>query len=484
MKTRFISLIMIASAIAFASSCDKEGGENNGPVTPPDGGGEETTFIAQVNEDGSILVGSDNGVDRINSLIKAIDTYADQKDLTVTEVNADGQIVGTDKTVDCSNVFLLERGGEYMIQGKGKISSDVTIKAEDGDGELPVIEPLSDATGAVVADMLVLEASARFENIHFYMRDPVTDIIQERVLRVEAEGATLELNNCFNEYCRNHYIRMEAGDVTVKLINSTFRNFAMGASTNGRVIDARKNAMKQILIDNCLFYNVTGKIFRQDGQPIEDITITNSTFYNCGYGLPIYMPKKMTVENNIFANCGYYTAAFPYGLKEDGTHDLDPVSGLAHNSNYFLDITGCTQIQADQTTILAINDVDPGTINISIKNNNIYNEQWLLDTYAQYKETALKDPIEATSLELGDEEKWLKDNGATINIENTIEEAVSFEKSCGALSDEYLARIMTGDDDGSPITESYYVTGDYSFLYTSGQSLTAATDGGKLGIRW
>lgn len=484
MKTRFISLIMIASAIAFASSCDKEGGENNGPVTPPAGGGEETTFIAQVNEDGSILVGSDNGVDRINSLIKAIDTYADQKDLTVTEVNADGEIVGTDKTVDCSNVFLLERGGEYMIQGKGKISSDVTIKAEDGDGELPVIEPLSDATGAVVADMLVLEASARFENIHFYMRDPVTDIIQERVLRVEAEGATLELNNCFNEYCRNHYIRMEAGDVTVKLINSTFRNFAMGASTNGRVIDARKNTMKQILIDNCLFYNVTGKIFRQDGQPIEDITIKNSTFYNCGYGLPIYMPKKMTVENNIFANCGYYTAAFPYGLNEDGGHDLDPVSGLAHNSNYFLDITGCTQIQADQTTIQAINDVDPGTIIINIRNNNIYNEQWLLDTYAEYKETALKDPIEATSLELGDEEQWLKDNGATINIENTIEEVISFEKSCGALSDEYLARIMTGDDDGSPITESYYVTGDYSFLYTAGQSLTAATDGGKLGIRW
>lgn len=476
---------MIALAISFAS-CDKQNpdnGKDNGQETPPEE--EITGFGTLVNSDGSILVESDNGVDRINSIIKAIEEYAGKDGLAVTEADPEtGEIVETGEKVKCSNIFYLQRDGVYYIQGKGKISSEVTVKAEDGDGALPTISPLSDATGQVVADMLVLEASATFENIHFYERDPITNMIQERVFRVEAADSKLVLDNCFNEYCRNHYIRMEADGVTVELKNSTFRNFAMGASTNGRVIDARKTEMKEVNIENCLFYNVTGKIIRQDGNPVNKISIRNSTFYNCGYGIPVTMPETVIIENNIFANCGYYTAAFPYALDENGEHDLDPISNLPTFNNEFWDFTDWTQIQADQETIELVNGADLAKINITIRNNNIYNEQWLLDRYASTGETLAGDPITAPVLELGKEEQWLKDQGATIVMENNdLNEVLDFEKSCGALSSEYLDRIMSGDDDGSPITESYYVTGDYSYNYTSGKSLTAATDGGRLGIR-
>lgn len=476
MKTTLLKIMMIALAMSFAA-CEKPQAENETPVPPPPSE-DISGFGAIVNADGSVLIESDNGVDRINSIISAIDEYADKDNLAVQKIDSEtGKIVETGDKVKCSNVFYLQRDGLYYIQGKGRITKAVKIMAEEGDGALPVISPISDATGAVVSDMITTEADVEFKNIHFYGIDPITNQLQERVLRVEAPDGHIVLENCFCEYCRNHFLRMEAPGVTAELRNSTFRNFALGCSPNGRLLDARKNDMKLALIENCSVYNITGQLIRQDGKIIDNITIRNTTFYNCGYPVQIYKPATVIIENNIFGNCAYLTSASAYLEDEEGNLILDS-DGNRILDNDFWDLTDLAVKQPDGSITI---DGDLSNVNISIRNNNVFTDATLA---GYYEEWASKENSEVHGpvTELGDEEKYLQEQGC-LRFENNIEEIINFENPAPLDYDNYITQIFNGETDGSPLVMTYYVTGAYSFDYNTGESLTAATDGGKLGVR-
>lgn len=491
MKTRFIMPVMLAGAILF-SACEKTGNENNGgtPEEPeivvPEG------FGTLVYEDGSVLVESDYAQNTVNNLINAYKKYAGMDAIPVRIVDPEsGEVVETGETVKCSNVFYLQRGGYYFIEGKGKITSErevtdeatgetsaVTVdkavfKAEDGDGAMPVIQPIADSQGATASDMMVIEIPVEFHDIYFDGNDPMAGSIMQRMLRIEAKNGSLLMNNCFANYCANSFVRIEAEGISVNLENSTFRNLAKGFSSNGRLIDTRGNDTKSVIMNNCLVYNMVGRIIRYDGCVIDDLQIKNSTFYNCGYGMQFDAPKKVLVENCIFADSGWYTSSDAYERVTDGGEFVLDGQGNKILTNYFWDIINLTTEEEDGT--ITVGDVTG--VDVVIRNNNVFTSPAMAALYALYPETA-----HAPLLGLDDAEQALADAGV-VTFENNIEETIEFENA-PALPEEFLKERLETLTKEETVREDFCADGTFSFGYADNyKSATAATDGGILGVR-
>ena len=98
------------------------------------------------------IVEPDNGIDRVNSLTNAIKEHGD----------------GT---------YILRRGGLYYFEGKNAIQNNVIIKSEEAEeGNLPQIQPIADANGAVGNNMINIEGNITLENVYINAIDAATQI--------------------------------------------------------------------------------------------------------------------------------------------------------------------------------------------------------------------------------------------------------------------------------------------------------------------
>ena len=454
--TKFFPLLIVASMF-LTSGCDKTGTEPvepGIPVTPP----EEPSFEngIYINEDGSVIVESDNGVDRINGLLTAIESCADQ---TVTASESG-------KNVTCNNTFILERNGIYYCEGKWTFTHDVTVKAANGDGNMPLIQIMADETGTRNADMILLEADARFEGIYFLGQEAMTGAHQQRMLRINGQGCKLTLDNCFADYCRNFFIYIGNTDAKVYLKNSTFRNMAYNASSNGRLVDTRGNGADTILIHNCIVYNNLGLITRFDGSRVNHLEWTNNTFYNVGSVPEIDQPASALIENNIFANVGWRNAGTAIQIDEE--------TQLLERDDAFWNI----ETVAEGTDI--------SNVKIIIRNNNVYNTREMMDLYLKYPETAL------APTELSEGAKYLLEQGKLV-FENNINEVLTYDNPA-PIHYDFIDLYLSDPDapDETFVGLNWFIDEDgitgiipgqvYTFDYASSfESASASTTGGKLG---
>ena len=424
---------------------------------------QEHPFGVFIQADGSVIVEGDTGFDEdesdaytgVNRLWDAINTYANKK-VQPTE--------GGDSLM-CNNVFYLQAGANYFVEGKVVIKKDCTIAALDPKGDYPWISPIQDATGKTQSDMLRFEANVIFDGIYFFAKDD-KGTLQQRMLRIDGTKCKLTLNHCFADYTRNFFIRSDGKDNSVHLMNSTFRNMNYNNSSNGRLVDSRGNAMDEIIIENCLHYNCLGHIIRDDGAIIKNIEVRNNTFYNIGTVFSLDYPLNVTVENNIFANVGWRQCA--KSLVPDET------TGLVEPECLF-------ELDSLSTENLA-------NAKIVIRNNNIYNTQEMKDMYAKYKTTAKEPDV------LSPGALFNQKNGK-LTYEGNISEVLSFTNPC-PINWEFMDKHFenpdreegdfanldwTHDEDGKLGVKKGKV---YDFTYpSSAKSATASTTKGKLGAQ-
>lgn len=458
-------MLAIAAMVFGAASCEK---------TPkPDGDegskGPELTegFGVYIQADGSVIVEGDTGFDEdetdeytgVNRLWSAITTYADEL-VTPTE--------GGDP-VQCNNVFYLQEGEFYFVEGKIVIKKNVKIAALNPKGEMPWIRTIQDATGKTPADMLRFEANVVFDGVYFYGKDDKATP-QQRMLRLDGSDISLTLDNCFADYTRNFFIRSDGKNNSVHLKNSTFRNMNYNNSSNGRLVDARGNDMDEITIENCLHYNCWGHIIRDNDAIINKIVIKNNTFYNVGTILSLTYPGDVTIQDNIFANVGWRQCARSLvpnettGLVEpDCLFDFDDIDAAAHPE------------LAEKVKIV-------------IKNNNVYNT---VELKKLYTDTEMAQEPELFSLGV----KELQAKGK-VTAEKNISEVLTFTKPCPINWDyiklhfdnpnrpetDYAEMVWEQDEDGKSGIKVGQV---YDFSYaSSAQSAKASTTGGWLGARF
>ena len=241
--------------------------------------------ISPSNPESVVIVEPDDGITSVNALTKAINENGDA-------------------------TYILRRDGVYYMEGKNVFKHNVVIKAENGSGKMPIIQPICDAQGALNADMIRLEGSATFENIYIIGKDAATGNLMQRLFRIDESNVRLKFDNCFIDHCRNFCIRTDNVNNKIYLNNSTIRNLALTSDpANGRLIDSRGNEQDSIVINNCYVYNNTAHIVRFDNVVTNYFGIKHSTFYNVGHHIQINYAIKVEIENNIFANVGWKSSA-------------------------------------------------------------------------------------------------------------------------------------------------------------------------------
>ena len=302
-----LSLLFIAS-----TSCEQENllTLKDFPDIENNGGDPEKEFIVE----------PDNGVDRVNSLANAI------------KENGEG-------------TYILRRGGLYYFEGKVSIQNNVIIRSEEAEeGNLPQLQPIADANGAVSNNMMNIEANVTLENVYINAIDAATSKVPDRVLVVDAPNLTLTLKGCFIDNCKQTLFRLNTVGNTVLIESSTVRNTANPTSPdNGRIIDTRGNNQESLIINNCVVYCQTDRIIRFADSGTTYCALTYNTFFNVGRHLDMNYAIDLVVENNIFANCGWKLLEKP-GLwwditlpKEENDPRIKEAKAVFRNNNIYYD---------------------------------------------------------------------------------------------------------------------------------------------------
>lgn len=384
--------------------------------------------IAPTSPQSTVVVEPDDGITSVNSLTKAINENGDA-------------------------TYVLRRDGVYYLEGKNVFKYNVVIKAENGSGKRPVIQPICDEQGALNADMIRLEGSATFENIYIIGKDAATGNLMQRLFRIDESNVTLKFENCFIDYCSNFCIRTDNVNNKIYLNNSTFRNLALTSdAANGRLVDTRGNEQDSISINNCYIYNNTAHLVRFDNVVTNYFGIKNTTFYNIGHHMQINYAIKVEIENNIFANVGWKSSS-----------------------------TGDTFWQISIPT----KDERAANINMTIRNNNIYFSDEFEKLFIKYPNNLKRVSLSADANKLIEEGKLI--------FENNFSEALTFDNP-PALPMIYIDKYFEnqGGDMAKWSDLPFYVDEDgvegieegktFTFNYpSSSKSATASTKHGPIG---
>lgn len=418
MKTKGTGLLALLFLAIWTTGCEPK---DVFDVTPID--------VPEVKPQTIVRVASDDGVNRINSLSDAIKENGDA-------------------------IYELERGGVYYLEGKNVIKSNVVIRAEYGTGELPVIQPISDAQGSLNADMLRFEGNATFRNIYISGKDAASNNIMQRLFRLDSKGLRLTFDNCFVEYCRNFCIRTDNSGGKIYVRNSTFRNISLTSDpANGRFIDTRGNGQDTISITNSTIYNLTGHLIRYNDAVTNYVEIRNNTIYNDGYHMKIDYAKTAYIENNIFANVGWK-------------------AGYTDNPSAFWEIG---KYKGD----------DAADLRIYIRNNNVFLSPEIDALYEKYPGNYRRTGLNSTGTTM--------QNDGRLIYENNFSEVLAFDNPSPlpmSYIDKFFEVLNAGmspyadlpfnvDEDGA---EGIHAGSTYTFNYpASSRSATASTTGGPVG---
>lgn len=381
-----------------------------------------------------IIVEPDNGIDRVNSLTKAI-----------TE-NGDG-------------TYILRRGGVYYFEGNNTIRSNVTIKSEDAEeGNLAQLQPLADANGAVSTNMVLIEKNVTLENVYINAVDAATNKVPDRVLVANQPNLTLTLKNCFVDNVRQALFRLNTVGNKVLIDNCTIRNTANSTSPdNGRIVDTRANNQESIVINNSYVYCQTDRIVRFDNSGTAHYALTNNTFFNIGRHIEINYAIDVLIENNIFADCGWKLTSSP-GVLWD--------VAMANEAN------------------------DPRVKNakIIIRNNNIFYEPTLSNMLKNYPNFQLRTGLSADAIKMKNDGRFIEENNfsevLTFDYAPPLPTAywkLFFDKNGSSSMGDASGLPFAVDEDGK---EGIVFGKTYTFNYPANTiSAIASTTGGPIGAK-
>ncbi|MFR8657439.1 MAG: DUF4957 domain-containing protein [Bacteroides caccae] len=389
---------------------------------------ENINLEKKVSDGVEIIVEPDDGITSVNSLTKAV------------EENGDG-------------TYVLRRDGIYYMEGQNVFKNNIIVKAENGTGNLPQIQPICDEQGKTPTYIMELEGNAFFENIFFLGKDAATGNLISRAFRLQAAGLTLELNHCFLESSTSCVVRCDDANNKISFKNCTLRNVSNATSpSNGRLIDTRGHEQERIVFHNNYIYNVTGHILRLDNSCTKYFELSNNTFWNQAHCLVLDYLQELVIENNIFAN---------YGWKSSESTMWD--------------------------VLLQSRDERSKIAKITIRNNNFFDSSELTNLYEKYPENKKTTWMSEDAIQMEKEGRFI--------YENNFTEVLSFDYA-PKLPIAYMEYFFIHKNEGiSKCTDPFDIDEDgkdgiingetFTFNYSpSSKSATASTTGGPIGAHF
>jgi len=204
--------------------------------------------------------------------------------------------------VDTNTVYLLQKGGLYILDGELANKFRVSLAAT-GSGERPRII-LGVPSGGTTPDQAIRPYA------NFYAKGLYISAKDElggsglRIIRAQASGIHVEINDCVLDIAGQAAYRIDAKNSSFIIKNSIVSNIgSMTSPDNGRVFDDRGNAIDSLIAVNNTFYNITSKVIRDGGGVINYAKFDHNTMVNIGQkGCEIGEANTIVFTNNLFVN--------------------------------------------------------------------------------------------------------------------------------------------------------------------------------------
>jgi len=297
-------------------------------------------------------------------------TFGELNDAIRGDTLADGS------RVDPNTIYELPLNSRYVLNGRLRHDWDghLTIRAAEGEGAPPVIQPGVRSDGTSDSRTMV------FENGDFTLQGlwilNQSDSGGELAvgIQIDKEGLSGTLDNCIFEIARFIGIRMNTADVSIRITNSVVRNLIrLDRPGNGKFLDPRGTNAGDIYLENNTIYNVTAELFRESGSLLNNFFLNHNTLYNVGAitrnDAAVNESRLVngTITNNQFIN-------------------ISPLGDVTTNWNYQggeivgrEDIGALFPLDSLKAEDLGIAETDR---NVRITNNNIFWAQAQLDYFA------------------------------------------------------------------------------------------------------
>lgn len=217
---------------------------------------------------------------------------------------------------DLNVVFELQDGGFYVL------SSTLENRFEDANGNeedfplhiraaadaetRPVIRP-GVPQGGESFNAFRVRDDLRLEGLYITNQDALMGS-EDRILRISAENARIELVNCHLDKATQSAIRLDNNGNRIFIENCVISNIQNPSNpSNGRGIDDRGNDIDTLVIQNSTIYNLSSRILRDDGGSINYFFYNQNTSYNTGdRTLDIgEIEDAAIVTNNLFINTAF-----------------------------------------------------------------------------------------------------------------------------------------------------------------------------------
>jgi hypothetical protein len=394
-----------------------------------------------------------------------------------------------------NTIFELKRGGIYYLNGTISFTGfSLHIRAEEGDGPRPVLQPAVDEQGNV-GRHFSSSGNLTLEGLYLQGRSELGSIIDQPV-RVTGKDTRVIIDDCLFDYATSAMFRLNASGTKVYISNSIFRNALLADNPdNGRLIDTRSNPTDTIWVVNSTIYNGGSRLIRTSGANINYMELNQNTVFQTSFkeNFMLDATKTAKITNNVFYNFSYR------------------VDNTQHNPMFTVDSIGEGGPWTDAERYF------------DLSNNNIYQQQEIIDVFNNFGPTDLVRYSSWDTLQLNpiaykwevntsqwfanqnilDTATWTPkpvllhfiDNGQ-VDTTNIFSEELAFDNP-PPLNLEYLKFYVENnfsiggtnppnpyaDEDPNEIGE---VENGYSFRYSAGSiSATAGTDGQPLGDpRW
>lgn len=226
--------------------------------------------------------------------------------------------------IPANRIYELTGGGLYICQQQFYVEASQTLRLRSSNNQKPIIYLYPSGTGSTPGnppghfirlrggnlEMTGLAISGYFEPV-----DSNFNNVQGTILRVDAEGSNVNLQDCIFSNINGQILRTEASTKTIRVQDCIFTNLGALSTSNfgaGKGIDLRAVAVDSLILINNTFTNYQDRVVRHYNfsNPtagtgnIKYTLIDHNTMYN-GMGFHGLLSlgnvgEKVIITNNLF----------------------------------------------------------------------------------------------------------------------------------------------------------------------------------------
>lgn len=216
---------------------------------------------------------------------------------------------------DLDRVYVLERGGIFFVNTT--IRNDgwtIDIKAQEGEGARPVIYAVvNPMDGSDPGDMFRIRGDISLRDlivVGFFEPDPTAIAsIGNSVVRTDAAGFDIVIDNCLFTQCRGQFVRTQSAARLMKMTNCVLANMGDLGRSNfgaGKGVDFRDTSCDSAIFINNTFVNFQDRIIRHRSSTasirnliFDHNTLVNGMSYHGTLAMG-WVGENVDITNNLF----------------------------------------------------------------------------------------------------------------------------------------------------------------------------------------